>query len=113
MKKITISFVILVVFAIMSEAIASSADPSFFCDQSNRLVRIGDSEADVLLKCGYPTWSDQRQEELIQMVTDDIARRILNTTDWWTYNLGPNRFIQTLTFRNGRLVTIKEGDFGY
>jgi hypothetical protein len=113
MKKITICFVILAVLAILSEAMASSADPSFFCDQSNRLVRIGDSEADVVLKCGYPTWAEQRQEEFFMMVTDDMARLLPNPTDWWTYNFGPNRFMQTLKFRNGRLVAIQEGDFGY
>ncbi len=113
MKKTTILFAILVIFGIMSEAIASSADPSFFCDLTNKLVRIGDSKADILMKCGGPTWADQWQEEFIEKVTDDLIRRISNTIDWWTYNFGPNRFMQTLILRNDRLVAIEEGDFGY
>lgn len=31
----------------------------------------------------------------------------------WTYNFGPNRFIQTFVFENNKLVYIKTGGYGY
>ncbi len=35
------------------------------------------------------------------------------TIEEWTYNLGPNRFLRILTFRNGVLANIKTGGYGY
>ncbi len=37
---------------------------------------------------------------------------VLNVEEW-TYNLGSNSFIRTLRFENGRLVSIKEGSYGF
>ena len=31
----------------------------------------------------------------------------------WTYNLGSTQFIRYLTFKNGKLVDIRSGGYGY
>ncbi len=36
-----------------------------------------------------------------------------NQIEVWTYNLGRTQFIRYLTFRNGTLVDIKTGGYGY
>ncbi|MGO9022205.1 MAG: DUF2845 domain-containing protein [Syntrophobacteraceae bacterium] len=37
------------------------------------------------------------------------ARTVLVRIDRWTYNLGPTRHTQTLTFENAKLIGIKSG----
>lgn len=80
---------------------------------SEQIVSIGDSKSDVLAKCGDPTWKDARQEEFKERLDSGLMRNVFVTIDEWTYNLGPNRFVRIFTFRNGKLVDIKPGGYGY
>ena len=82
-------------------------------DCSEQVVSVGDSKADVLSKCGEPTWKDSRQEEIKQRLDSGQIRNVFVTVEEWTYNLGPNRFVRILTFRNSKLVDIKTGGYGY
>ncbi len=79
---------------------------------SEQTVSVGDSKSDVLAKCGEPTWKDTRQEAFKQRLDSGLDRSVFVTVDEWTYNLGPNRFVRILTFRNGKLVDIKSGGYG-
>jgi hypothetical protein len=80
---------------------------------SDRIVSIGDSQSDVIVKWGEPMWKNSRQEELREKLEDGRDRSVFVTIEEWTYNLGPNRFMRMLTFKNGRVTDIKTGSYGY
>ncbi len=87
---------------------------------SNNFISVGSFRDEVLELCGPPSMSDSWQEERfvdIPYLRDYGQwigpRRVLVTIDRWTYNLGPTRFMQTLTFENARLTRIKSGRRGY
>ena len=66
------------------------------------LISVGDSTAEVLLKCGDPFTREQ------------IGIRYTGTLDMivelWTYHFGRGQFLKLLTFEAGRLVAIDNGD---
>jgi hypothetical protein len=67
----------------------------------------------VIAKWGEPAWRNARQEKLKERLSDGAFRKITITIDEWTYNLGPNRFMRILTFKNGKLTDINTGGYGY
>jgi hypothetical protein len=97
----------------------------FRCD--SRLVDEGDSSMEVRSHCGDP-------DEARHRVESRVISRWVNTTcmkengpgvcsvlvqdvisvavDEWTYDFGPDRFIQFLTFEQGKLVNIESGAYG-
>jgi hypothetical protein len=79
---------------------------------SEQVLSVGDTKSDVLSRCGEPTWKDTRQEEVKQRLDSGVERTVFVTIDEWTYNLGPNRFVRIVTFRNGKLVDIRSGGYG-
>jgi hypothetical protein len=79
---------------------------------SEQVLSVGDTKSDVLSRCGEPTWKDTRQEEVKQRLDSGLERKVFVTIDDWTYNLGPNRFVRIVTFRNGKLVDIRSGGYG-
>ena len=81
-------------------------------DCSGQIVSVGDSKFDVLAKCGEPTTKDTRVEEFKEKL-DDTERKVFITVEEWTYNLGPNRLMRILTFRNSKLTDIRTGGYGY
>jgi hypothetical protein len=91
---------------------------AFQCN--NKFISIGCFRDEVLEWCGPPSMSDSWQEERFVDVPylRDYGqwigpRRVLVTIDRWTYNLGPTKFMQTLTFENAKLIRIKSGRKGY
>ncbi len=80
---------------------------------SGQIVSIGDLKSDVILKCGEPSWKDIHQEEIQERIDRGLERKVYDTIEDWTYNLGPNSFVRILTFRNNKLIDIKTGGYGY
>jgi hypothetical protein len=94
----------------------------------HRIVATGDSLHVVHSVCGEPTARQQRFEtwtELKRVVVDcgtsktphrrcervqRVAREV--RIDEWTYDFGPRRFIQYLTFADGRLMSVEVGGRG-
>ena len=74
----------------------------------------GDTSAEVLLRCGRPAesirWVDKRYVTDIERLSRQPMSAI---HDRWTYNFGPQAFLQTLTFVNGRLVDQRTGGYGF
>lgn len=107
---------LLIVFAGSASAIAGAG---FRC--SGRIIAVGDSRDYVLEKCGEPTSIEERTERTARGFRQRypesheelsyILREI--RVEVWTYNLGRTQFIRYLTFRNGRLVAIETGGYGY
>jgi hypothetical protein len=90
----------------------SKSDSSAQRECTEQVVAVGDSKSDVLSKCGKPTFKDKRQEELKGRTISGQEHTEFVTIEEWTYNLGPNRFLRILTFRNGKLTDMKTGGYG-
>jgi hypothetical protein len=96
-----------------------NAAASFRC--GGRIIDVGQSRDFVFHKCGQPTNIEERTERFgtnfIQRYPEDHERYnyIINKNqiEVWTYNLGPTQFVRYLTFKNGKLIDIKTGDYGY
>ncbi len=80
---------------------------------SEQIISRGDTTADVTAKCGAPSWKDVHQEEFKERLDSGLYRTVTVNVEEWTYNLGPNRFVRILTFRNGKLTDIRTGSYGY
>lgn len=79
---------------------------------NGRLVEVGESQGEVRLKCGGPALSNSYDEELYEKSAGGAEVRTVSTFEQWVYNFGPNRLVQIVTFRNGRVESIVDGDYG-
>lgn len=90
---------------------AALAGGGFRC--GNRLVHEGDRIDEVFRRCGEPTF----RSFSIESVSVETAPGLFVTrqvqVETWTVNRGPREFIRYLTFRDGRLVRVDEGEYGY
>jgi hypothetical protein len=92
-----------------------------------RLVSDGDTLYEVRSTCGEPVDETHRTEfrtvknwvsgPCVQ--TGDqvrcghaVERTVEVGIDEWTYDFGPHEFIRFLTFEQGKLVSIRTGDYG-
>jgi hypothetical protein len=78
----------------------------------------GDGKLDVLARCGEPALRDAWEETRAVYVQDRreglaAAESTTEQLETWTYDLGRNRFVQFVTFENGRVVRIRSGNYGY
>ena len=104
-------------------AFAPAAHADFGLRCGTRLVSVGDSSFQVKSLCGTPDDVQQRTEVRTvrravsvpcsvgycqSMVEDTIQVQI----EEWTYDFGPQRFIQFLTFANGKLQVVTSGPYG-
>jgi hypothetical protein len=119
MKKLLISSAILLALAPLQ------ASYGFRCQ--GRLVNEGDTKSEVLKKCGEPTGKDSRESEVLKKAREPIGKNsreqeVMNdvnayykdiiTVDVWLYNLGSNKFVRLLQFKNNQLVSIKTRGYG-
>ncbi len=65
------------------------------------LIEEGDSMARVLLECGEPL--------LRQTIALDNTSTTEGVVEQWTYDLGPGRFLQIVTFEGGQVLSIESG----
>ena len=93
----------------------------------NKLIQPGDSAYEVKSLCGPPDDVQQRTEA--RRVARAVDRPCLNNPnarcpvviedtvnvviDEWTYDFGPQRFIQYLTFEAGKLCSVRSGGYGH
>jgi hypothetical protein len=76
------------------------------------IFSFGTSTAEIAAQCGEPDLKEQHYETITQKIAGG-RRQITVSIDKWTFNLGPTRFMRTLTFRNGNLVEIRTGEKGF
>jgi Protein of unknown function (DUF2845) len=95
---------------------ARASDGSIRCDGG--IVSVGDSKLDLVGKCGWPAL----QEDLVGERTTTVFERrgqvafnrsVTAKTERWTYDFGPNRFIQMVLLEGGRILRIERGSYGY
>ena len=94
----------------------------------NKLISLGDSADKVATACGPPSTEDEYEEEsgyhfdTPQLDGQNRSHgehgkgfyvRKLVKIKLWTYNNGPNRFIEYVRIENGRVVKIENGGYGY
>jgi len=89
---------------------------SINCDRG--IVSTGDSKLDLLAKCGEPALMEARLEERSHFRTSPdgrsgSSRSVTVTVERWTYNFGPQRFLQFVTLETGRVVSVERGGYGY
>ncbi|HTG01509.1 MAG TPA: DUF2845 domain-containing protein [Nitrospirota bacterium] len=80
---------------------------------SEQAVSRGDGKNDVLIQCGEPAMKDVHEEIVSERLDSGALEKRTVVVEEWTYNLGPNRFVRILTFRNGKLTDIRTGGYGY
>lgn len=102
-------------------AFPALADNAIRCQ--SRLVSIGDTQSEVLEKCGDPTWIggwDEAPNRTVSRFYDYERNRYKAPestrgpirVDMWAYNFGSNRFVRYLYFENSRLIRIETGEKG-
>lgn len=102
---------------------------AFRCDSF--LIDVGMHKAEVLKKCGNPAMRDQKVERRrlgmhqsspqqstsprpshSHRHTSEYEHEIEIQIEEWIYNFGPQRFMQLLTFEDGRLSKIQDLERG-
>ncbi|MCA9609066.1 MAG: DUF2845 domain-containing protein [Myxococcales bacterium] len=109
-----------ILFTALVALVSLAAAPSEAMTCRNRIVHEGDASARVLELCGDPAEIVQRtvsRSRTIQRQLPDgtvIADTITVTVavEDWTYDFGPQRFMQRLTFEEGTLVSIETLSYG-
>jgi hypothetical protein len=83
---------------------------NFRCN--NVIFSIGDSKGEIALQCGPPDY-----EEIVKLLTirkyDDKRKAYIKETVEvvdWHYNCGEREFIKILTFRGGRLSSVRNAE---
>ena len=78
----------------------------------DRIISVGDTKTDILIKCGEPFYKSSHQEDLKERFDDSSSRKVIVAVEEWTYNFGPQQFLRVITFRNGTVVDIRTGGYG-
>ncbi len=76
------------------------------------VVSLGETKAEVAVKCGEPASRDSREEEVIDRSDGSAIRIATVTVEDWTYDFGPDSLIRVLIFRNNRLEDIRDRGYG-
>ena len=85
---------------------AAAAD-SIRCDGGT--VSVGDTRIDLLARCGAPALQEVEPAPPARFGDPAVAVPI----ERWTYNFGPQRFLQIVSLRGGRVIAVERGSYGY
>lgn len=80
--------------------------------RNNQKAQTGDSKYEVMIKLGLPTYKERREVEKARQnaAGDTFIDRIIY--EEWTFDRGPNRFLQMVIFENGRVTRVDTGKYG-
>lgn len=82
----------------------------------SELVEKGDRKIEVLKKCGEPAsvdeWEEIRPVPPFRFGLPSSGLEKVGVEEW-TYNFGPQRFLQIYRFENGEVVEMRFGDYGF
>jgi hypothetical protein len=88
-------------------AVADAFD--FRC--GTELIGIGDTKPEVIAECGDPTHVERLHTSVL-LERGGVLWPIA-VDEEWIYNLGPQEFIRILRFRDGRVIDIQHGGYGW
>jgi hypothetical protein len=103
--------------ALVATALAGAArGDSIRCDGG--IVSTGDSKLDLLGKCGEPALVEEQLEvrgqfQVSQDGRSGASRLVTVRVERWTYDFGPQRFLQFVTLETGRVRSVGRGSSGY
>lgn len=89
-------------------------NPTMICPKG--IVSDGDYQVEVLAKCGEPAAKIRREEKRFEKVRDGGREKTLASTvtiDEWTFNFGPQEFLQLVVIEDGRVKRIESLGYGY
>jgi len=93
---------------------AASADGGFRC--GHKIVRNGETQDDVSVKCGDPdavrTWTEVETES-VWLGGRKVERSVPIEYAEWKYDFGSEHLIRYLTFVQGRLRDVRTGSYGH
>jgi hypothetical protein len=77
-----------------------------------KIISRGDSRSRVRSLCGEPASIESKAQQIAERMYDlhlgrSITYNIHSTDEEWTYESGPAHLVYVLTFRYGKLATIK------
>jgi hypothetical protein len=82
----------------------------------HKLVRNGETQDDVSVKCGDPdaarTWTEY-QTESVWIGNHKVERSVPIEYTEWKYDFGSEHLIRYLTFVQGRLRDVRTGEYGH
>lgn len=80
--------------------------------RKNQKAQAGDSKYEVMIKLGLPVHKERREVEKARQTAtgDTFIDRIYY--EEWTFDPGPNRFMQMVIFENGRVTRVDTGKYG-
>jgi hypothetical protein len=103
MSRITVAMIFALGMLLLPCGDGRAFDEEWRC--GSRIVSVGMRQGEVRALCGEPTSSRSWQEY-------GLAGSSVNMEEW-TYNMGSDRFLQFLRFKNGVLDTMETGGYGY
>jgi Protein of unknown function (DUF2845) len=110
--------IVRVVVVVLMATMGGALGQAWALDCDGRLVSEGQAPWEVQAICGEPTQVQDSVDLLLQPVYDPFGRVVDHLPvavpkSVWTYNFGPSRLVYRLTFRDGKLVRIETGGYGY
>jgi hypothetical protein len=78
-----------------------------------RLVGSGQTIDEVYNLCGEPADRTFDTKYVTVRLSCDVSVTRAVAVEQWLYNRGPKQFLRYLTFRDGILVDVDEGTYGY
>ena len=103
---VVMSFIVLLV----------SETEAFYCGA--RVVSVGDPQVSIQRKCGDPDTTEWRITYRALPAQDPYGGELVTVytpvaIEVGLYNFGPQRFMEELSFENGRLISIQSVGYGY
>src|SRR5215468_6583126 len=95
--------------------LASSGARADAVDCDGGVVFMGQGAVDLLVKCGEPSFREERVEERSTFVVDSsqqVSEVQRVHVARWTYDFGSARFLQFVTLVNGTIVAVQRGSYG-
>lgn len=95
----------------------------FRCPTTGKIVSEGMTQYEVTANCGDPAFKAPLQNAGVAMRTESKVNDEKSTStavvvnpgvpvEEWTYDFGPNKLVQLLRFKNGRLTNIEARGYG-
>lgn len=102
---------VLLLLALLAPA-ARAGESSLRCDGGT--VELGASRLDLLARCGEPALREAREiQRRVLVIAGRASQDSIAVVEQWTYNHGPQRFIDLVTVEGGKVVAIERGGYGY
>ncbi|KAA6185650.1 DUF2845 domain-containing protein [Thiohalocapsa marina] len=99
-------------------ALLLAVGPAHALRCGNAIVSKGDSTMTLRHECGEPTQVEQVVDRVPYRAYDQLNNSYYTAYEErpyevWTYNFGPNRFVQRIVVKDGKIQSIESQGYGY